>query len=256
LKLDYSGHLCIISDWKFQIFGGNIIKRVILILLAAPLLLSFSMIDPGKNGRGETVSVNGITDNTSADENRLLYIPGRSLDLDVSVIEKQMYSNVYTRKYINDFYTGISGSEDYSRLILQYADKYDLPYSFVFALVWNESRFINRAINYNKNSVDRGLFQLNSLAFPELSEKDFFKPEINIVNGIKHLKWCLDTGGNEIVALAMYNAGRTKVERNGTPRKTLDYISGILEYQNKIEKKFKARLENSLEKNEIAYLIH
>ncbi|MDX9801113.1 MAG: transglycosylase SLT domain-containing protein [Spirochaetia bacterium] len=227
-----------------------------MILLAAPLLLSFSMIDPGKKGESEKVKVKETAENMLAAENQLLYIPGISLDLDVSVIEKQMYRNIYTKKYINDFYAGITGSENYANLILQYADKNDLPYSFVFALVWNESRFINRAVNYNKNSVDRGLFQLNSLAFPELTEKDFFKPETNIVHGTKHLKWCLDTGGNEIVALAMYNAGRSKVERNGTPRKTLDYISGILEYQNKIEKKFKARLEKSLEKNEIAYLIH
>ncbi len=214
------------------------------------------MIDAGRNGRGETVESIGIAGQARAEEIQPLYIPGISLDIDVSVIEKQMYRNVYTRKYVQDFYSKIAGSPEFARLILLYSDKYDLPYSFVFALVWNESRFNYRAVNRNANSIDRGLFQLNSLAFPELTEREFFKPETNVNYGARHLKWCLETGENEIVALAMYNAGRTKVERNGTPKKTLDYISGTLDYQKIIEKKFKAALENSLEKNEIAYLIN
>ena len=220
----------------------------------APLLLSFSMIDADKNSNNAEADNDEIV--SLSNEKYPLFIPGVSLNLDVSVIEKQMYRNVYNRKYIQDFYKGITGSAELANLILEYSDRYDLPYSFVFALVWTESKYNYKAINYNAKSVDRGLFQLNSLSFPELAEKDFFKPETNVNSGTRYLKWCLDTGENEIVALAMYNAGRTKVEKDGTPRKTLDYISGILAYQKSIEKKFKARLEESLENNEIAYLIN
>lgn len=214
------------------------------------------MIDAGRSRNQEAPENIETGSGDTAGESVPLYIPGVSLDADVSGIEKQMYRNPYTRKYVQDFYTGIAGSAEFARLILSYSDKYDLPYSFVFSLVWNESRFNYRAVNHNPGSIDRGLFQLNSLSFPELNEKEFFRPEINISQGTKYLRWCLDTGGNDIVGLAIYNAGRTKVERNGTPRKTLDYISGILDYRKEIEKKFKDKLEKSLERNEIAYLIN
>ena len=70
--------------------------------------------------------------------------------------------------------------------------------------------------------------------------------------GTKYLKWCFDNGENYVVALAMYNAGRTRVERNGTPRMTLDYISRILSKQQEIESGFKQYITGCVENSKVA----
>ena len=58
---------------------------------------------------------------------------------------------------------------------------------------------------------------------------------------MSHLRFCLDTGGSEIAALAMYNAGTGRVNSTGTPRSTLDYVNRILENRLTIEKRFLMR---------------
>ena len=106
------------------------------------------------------------------------------------------------------------------------------------SLAWEESRYQIKAVNKNASSIDRGLFQLNNKAFPKLTEKDFFNPETNARNGLNHLRYCIDLSGNEIAALAMYNAGTTKVRNNNTPKRTLDYVSRILNYKDGLETLF------------------
>ncbi len=145
-----------------------------------------------------------------------------------------------THDRVIDFFIDLTGSEQVSLPILYYADRHDLSFSLVFSLAWVESRFQIRAVNRNAYSVDRGLFQLNSSSFPDLREEDFFEPEINIRQGVEYLRYCLDAGGSEIVALAMYNAGRSRVSNHGTPRMTLDYISRIIDYRKDLEKKFRS----------------
>jgi hypothetical protein len=68
--------------------------------------------------------------------------------------------------------------------------------------------------------------------------EEFYTPEINVRHGLAHLRWCLDTAGTEVAALAMYNAGATRVRSAGTPHTTLNYISRILRRQRNIEKLF------------------
>jgi hypothetical protein len=59
---------------------------------------------------------------------------------------------------------------------------------------------------------------------------------------MSHLRFCLDTAGNEVSALAMYNAGTTKVRSDNTPRRTLNYISEILGYRDAIEDLFQSKV--------------
>jgi hypothetical protein len=155
-----------------------------------------------------------------------------------SILES--YRNNETREEVVDFFGGIIRSRELAALILAHADAFDISPSLAFALCWKESRFNPRAVNRkNRNeSIDRGLFQLNSISFPKLTEEAFFDPQINSYYGMAHLRWCLDTGGSVVAGLAMYNAGTNRVNAGGTPKKTLDYVSGVLMIQAGIEELF------------------
>lgn len=136
------------------------------------------------------------------------------------------------------FYSHITGNEGISRIILENASRNNVSPALAFALAWEESHYQPKAVNRNAGSIDRGLYQLNNKAFPQLNEKDFYNPEVSAQSGLSHLSYCLDLSGNEVAALAMYNAGTTKVSSDKTPKRTLDYVSRILNYENGIEKLF------------------
>ena len=143
------------------------IKRVILIILAAPLLLSISFLE-GSTKKTEDVEVIANVENAEREQELKKENNPFLAMTDIKVMEKEMYRNIYTKNFVVDYYTEIAGSRDIAELILMYADNFDLPFSTVFSLVWTESKFKVRSVNYNKGSVDRGLFQLNSRSFPNL----------------------------------------------------------------------------------------
>jgi hypothetical protein len=150
------------------------------------------------------------------------------------------YQNLDLRDDVVEFFSRITHSQELAAVMLTNAYEFGIPPSLAFALCWEESRYNPYAVN-NKNhntSIDRGLFQLNNASFPNLSEDDFYNPNLNAHYGMSHLRWRLDLGGSEIAALAMYNAGTTRVRSGGTPKNTLDYISRILDNQRKIEDLF------------------
>jgi soluble lytic murein transglycosylase-like protein len=127
-------------------------------------------------------------------------------------------------------------------VILDNSRKFGVRPSLAFALALEESEFRVDAINKNGDSVDRGLFQLNSKSYPGLSIQDFYDPDTNARYGISHLKGCLKEAGNEVAALAMYNAGNGRVARNATPKTTLNYVSRILAYEDNISSLFAAKV--------------
>jgi hypothetical protein len=59
---------------------------------------------------------------------------------------------------------------------------------------------------------------------------------------LEYFRYCLDKGGNEVAALAMYNAGPGRVSGIGTPRITLDYISRIQKDRDLFEDEFKEEI--------------
>jgi len=152
----------------------------------------------------------------------------------------ELYRNAETQDWVVNFFAGVCASPEIARVILDGAVSFDISPSLAFALAWEESRLDPSAVNsHNRDgSVDRGLFQLNNHSFPRLESYAFFNPEINTRHGMGHLRHCLDVGGSEIAALAMYNAGTNRVNSSGTPRSTLDYISRIMENRWKIEALF------------------
>ena len=137
------------------------------------------------------------------------------------------------------FFHELTGSLDVAELVLSYAIAQDIDPALAFSLCAEESSFRPRAINHNRNgTVDRGLFQLNSASFPNLTITEFFDIETNVRYGVSHLRWCLDTAGSQVAGLAMYNAGAARVRSTGTPESTLDYICRILNRKQNIEEQF------------------
>jgi len=156
----------------------------------------------------------------------------------------EYYRDLDYRLWVIEFFTDICLREEISYEILKNTEIFNVPPALAFALCWEESRFDPDAVNRNNRdgSVDRGLFQLNNRSFPEIDVNGFFEIEKNAYYGVSHLRHCLDSGSSEVSALAMYNAGTSRVRSTGAPEVTLNYISRILENRSKIESRFHSRL--------------
>lgn len=163
---------------------------------------------------------------------------GKQLDVGL-----ELYRSLPTRTAVEWFYTNVTGDMDVALAILREADKNNIPLSLAFSLAYTESRYKPRALNKNTNaSIDRGVFQLNNKSFPALVEADFYDPYVSAKYGLSHLRFCLDTAGNEVSALAMYNAGTNRVRNNGTPQTTLNYISKIQTYRQGLDNLFESEV--------------
>ena len=154
------------------------------------------------------------------------------------------------------FFAEICASPEIAEVILVNAESYNISPALAAALAWEESRLNPRAVNTKNQdeSIDRGLFQLNNRSFPRLEIQSFFNPKVNAKHGMSHLRYCLDAGGSEIAALAMYNAGANRVRHSGTPKSTLDYVNRIMENRRNIEDLFRereARFQNRIIDNVI-----
>ncbi|MDR0319909.1 MAG: lytic transglycosylase domain-containing protein [Treponema sp.] len=185
-------------------------------------------------------------------ENEFLF--GAAEDVPDLVLE--YFRDIEYRDWVTEFFASICSNRDIAEAILYNCNNNNVSPSLAFALCWEESRFNPNAVNrHNRDgSIDRGLFQLNSNSFPNLDNSAFFNIYANSRNAIEHLRQCMDLGGSEISALAMYNAGEGRVKSTGTPHVTLNYISRILENRARIDRRFHSRLiseeEARLQKNE------
>lgn len=166
-----------------------------------------------------------------------------------------MYRQKETRPAVEWYYTRIVNSREVALAILEEADEYSIPLSLAFALAHTESRFDLKAMHKNTNgTIDRGLFQLNSATFPKLTETDFYDPKISAKYGLSHLRFCLNSAGNEIAALAMYNAGSNKVKKNNTPQITLNYISMIQGYRSRLDETFASEVMAFYNNSDVKHL--
>lgn len=159
-----------------------------------------------------------------------------------------LYRQPLSRTAVEWFYFQITGDREVTQAILTEAEKNDIPLSLAFSLAHTESNYNANATNRNANtSIDRGLFQLNSNSFPGLSESDFFDPFVSSRYGMSHLKFCLNTAGNDVSALAMYNAGTSRVRSNKTPQTTLNYVGKIMAYQKMLDQLFDEQVASYFE---------
>ena len=151
-----------------------------------------------------------------------------------------LYREDLTHDAVVSFFVELAGSPQIALPILYHADRANLPLSIVFSLAFVESRFAKDARNVNSSSVDRGVFQLNSLTFRDLTEEDFFNPDINSYHGTQYLSWCFEQSSEPRVAVAIYNAGRYRVINGMTPESTKIYVRRIFRYREQLLDRFRA----------------
>jgi len=235
-----------------ELFQGR--RFLFLVIALVTVVAAASGYFVVKNG---VPAINDLFNASNATTKATVYAdPHKGLPVEVPLnkdVGLTLYRNSATRDKVVAFYTTLAGSPEIARIVARVASRYNVPLSLAFALAWKESKFVPTAVNYNGNSVDRGLYQLNSLSFPGVSPKEFFDPAINAEKGLGYLSQCLKTGGNEVVGLAMYNAGMSRVYQDGTPRVTLDYISTILKYQDAVITEFHDKL---LKQADVLRVVH
>ena len=162
------------------------------------------------------------------------------------------YREPELQDYVIDFFRDLVRSQEIAEVILANACAFDIPPALAFSLCAEESNYHPRAFNRNRNeTVDRGLFQLNSASFPHLTDEEFYDIEINTRHGLAYLRRCFNLAGTEVAALAMYNAGAARVSSAGTPQSTLNYISRILRRQRSIEEQFMAKYARIIQKRSV-----
>jgi len=152
------------------------------------------------------------------------------------------YQNPDTRSLTLAFFEKLTGDYTIAESILEESMKRGVSPALAFALAYEESGFDPKAFNRNADSVDRGLFQLNSASFPSLGIAEFYDIPTNVRLGVAHLAFCMQKGGNDVAALAVYNAGLGRVSKGGTPRRTLDYIYKITGSRDRLEALFEAQV--------------
>lgn len=153
------------------------------------------------------------------------------------------------------FYTNlVRGNERVVEAVYTYAT--DLNKDLVFALLLGESDGKPDAFNKNIDpetglvvSIDRGLFQLNSLSYPNLTAEEAYQIETNAKYGIAHIRGALHhRKGNVRKALWDYNAGENRCSSNAAPAKTLRYANEVIANTKAIKQEREAYIKDSLTK--------
>jgi soluble lytic murein transglycosylase len=131
-------------------------------------------------------------------------------------------------------------------IIRQQAAEKDVPADLIAAVIYAESRFRDQT----SHAGARGLMQITPRTAKIIeglsggstfTTDDLADPDINIRYGTYYLRYLTDRfDGNEIAALAAYNAGETNVEAWGGSdlsfddiefEETRDYVDSVLEKQ-------------------------
>jgi soluble lytic murein transglycosylase len=129
-------------------------------------------------------------------------------------------------------------------IIRQQAREKGVEASLIAAVIWQESKFRDQT----SSAGARGLMQITPSTAAEIEKlsggesfefEDLADPDINIRYGTFYLDYLLDRyEGNEVAALAAYNAGPAQVDAWGGARmgidqiafpETEDYVEGVLD---------------------------
>ncbi len=124
-----------------------------------------------------------------------------------------------------------NGKVNLDEIFQKASDTYNIPVQFLKAVAKAESNFDPNA---ESSAGAQGIMQLMPGTAQGLGVTDSFDPEQNIMGGAKYLSQQLARyDGNEILALAAYNAGPGNVAKyNGVPpfEETQNYIKKVMAY--------------------------
>src|SRR4029453_17994709 len=120
----------------------------------------------------------------------------------------------------------------FDEMIRVIADRYDVEYSLVKAVIKAESGFNHLAVS---PKGAQGLMQLMPETAAEVRVQDAFLPQDNIEGGVRYLRRMLERyEGNLALAVAAYNAGPTRVDdAGGVPdiAETREFLARVLRYR-------------------------
>ena len=116
-------------------------------------------------------------------------------------------------------------------IVEEKARKHNVDPNLVKAVIRVESNWTPGAVSH-KGAV--GVMQLMPNTANAMGVRNRYNPEENIDGGVKYLHYLIEKfNGNISLALAAYNAGPTRVERNrgkSTNPKTVSYVKRVLGY--------------------------
>jgi soluble lytic murein transglycosylase len=115
-------------------------------------------------------------------------------------------------------------------IIRQQASDKQLDPALIAAVIYRESKFRDQTSKAGAQGLmqilpDTAKFVARKTGGTDFVEADLRDPQINISYGCWYLRYLLDRyGGNEVAAVAAYNAGHQRVDRWGGRDLTLDDI--------------------------------
>ena len=142
-------------------------------------------------------------------------------------------------------------------IIRQQSEEKGIEASLIAAVIYAESRFVDQT----SHAGARGLMQITPATARDIERlsggqtfvlEDLSNPDINIRYGAYWLRHLLDLyGGNEVAALAAYNAGPGNADRWGGAAMSLDdiptdethgYVAAVLDKQEEYRDKYAQEL--------------
>ncbi len=178
----------------------------------------------------------------------------RIIETKTKTTTEYIYEEFFTRKNINEllkkneevyfsvlgFYADETKNTDVAIAILDYAIENEVPLHLAFSIAYVESSYDIEAVNDSNtnNTIDRGLFQLNSSSFS--SDVDWFNPRESANLGTLYLRNRYENNDSWEVSVMMYNAGRASNVGNHTMR----YLSRVLNKERQLDERFNNFLRN------------
>ena len=117
--------------------------------------------------------------------------------------------------------------EEYQDMVRAAAERTGLRESLIAAVIMNESSWNPSAVN---EGGDRGLGQINPIAFPNVTDEQAYDPQFAIDFMADTIAGYVAETGDEGTAIAMYHTGRTGFEQD--PDRAWSYMDRIYEIEN------------------------